>query len=215
MFSPFASNHFELCFPAKGNAKKLFETAMSEKILRQYNAIVIAITQLWPIGKARKQDLKNSTRQELLKISVFQSAKIWELRLGQKNLLFRVTWQKLECAMCFIRENYSMYELFLFLRKITFQVLLSYGRKSTLLSFIWNELCTFIYFYIWPPSAILRIFQISKTEWVLRFKSTAIPYLIASIWVKEWKQLVRNPPLCCWCSYNAAASGRFPDPKTT
>lgn len=76
MFSSFASNHFELCFPAKGNAKKLFETAMSEKILRQYNAIVIAITQLWPIGKARKQDLQNSTRQELLKISVFQSAKI-------------------------------------------------------------------------------------------------------------------------------------------
>lgn len=49
---------------------------MSEKILRQNNAIVIAITQLWPIGKARKQDLKNSTRQELLKISIFQSAKI-------------------------------------------------------------------------------------------------------------------------------------------
>lgn len=114
MFSSFASNHFELCFPAKGNAKKLFETAMSEKILRQYNAIVIAITQLWPIGKARKQDLQNSTRQELLKISVFQSKKIWELRLGQKSLLFRVTWQKLECAMCFIRENYSMYELFFF-----------------------------------------------------------------------------------------------------
>ena len=214
MFSSFASNHFELCFPAKGNAKKLFETAMSEKILRQNNAIVIAITQLWSIGKTRKQDLKNSTRQELLEISIFQSAKIWELRLGQKNLLFHVTWQKLEFAMCFIRENYSMYELFL-LRKITFQVLLSYRRKSTLLSFIWNALCTFIYFYIWHPSTTLCIFHISKTEWVVRFKSTSIPYLIVSIWVKEWKQLVRNPPLCCWCSYKAVASGRFPDPKTT
>lgn len=214
MFTSFASNHFELCFPAKVNAKKLFETAMSEKILRQNNAIVIAITQLWSIGKTRKQDLKNSTRQELLKISIFQSAKIWEFRLGQKNILFRVTWQKLGCAMCFIRENYSMYELFL-LRKITFQVLLSYRRKSTLLSYIWNELCALIYFYIWPPSTILRIFHISKTEWVVRFKSTSISYLIASIWVKEWKQLVRNPPVCCWCSYKAAASGMFPDPKTT
>ena len=75
MFSSFASNHFELCFPAKGNAKKLFETAMSEKILRQYNAIVIGITQLWPIGKARKQDLKNSTRQELLKFQFFKVQK--------------------------------------------------------------------------------------------------------------------------------------------
>ena len=75
MFSSFASNHFELCFPAKGNAKKLFETAMSEKILKQYNAIVIGITQLWPIGKARKQDVKKFYQARAFKNFSFSKCK--------------------------------------------------------------------------------------------------------------------------------------------